>query len=110
MTAKCGFDLTGERIFLTGAARGMGQGMARTFAAWGATVGAADIDEARARDGGSDRRRCRSVIVIVVRGRPRARIERAARLGGWRRSPGGIILLAAIAGAATIREGTASRK
>ena len=50
MTAKCEFDLTGERIFLTGAGRGMGEGMARTFATWGATVGAADIDEAGARE------------------------------------------------------------
>ena len=49
MTAKCEFDLSGERIFLTGAGRGMGQGMAQTFARWGATVGVADIDEAGAR-------------------------------------------------------------
>ena len=50
MTAKSEFDLTGERIFLTGAGRGMGEGMARTFATWGATVGVADIDEAGARE------------------------------------------------------------
>lgn len=49
MAAKCEFDLTGERVFLTGGARGMGRGMARSFARWGATVGVADRDEAGAR-------------------------------------------------------------
>ena len=49
MSAKCKFDLRGERIFLTGGARGMGRGMARAFAQWGATVGVADIDEEGAR-------------------------------------------------------------
>ena len=36
-------DLTGQRILVTGAARGLGQGMAETFAAWGASVGVADL-------------------------------------------------------------------
>ena len=31
MTAKCAFDMTGERIFLTGAARGMAQGSGGTL-------------------------------------------------------------------------------
>ena len=45
MAAKCEYDLSGERLFLTGGARGMGRGMAETFARWGATVGVADVDE-----------------------------------------------------------------
>ena len=50
MTVKREFDLTQERVFLTGGGRGMGQGMARSFARWGATVGVADIDGAGARE------------------------------------------------------------
>ena len=42
------FDFSGLRVFLTGGARGMGQGMAEAFAGWGATVGVTDIDEAGA--------------------------------------------------------------
>ena len=49
MAVRCGFDLTGERVFLTGGARGMGRGMAQSLARWGAMVGVADVDEAGAR-------------------------------------------------------------
>ena len=42
------FDFSGLRVFLTGGGRGMGRGMAETFASWGATVGVADIDKAGA--------------------------------------------------------------
>ena len=39
-----GIDLAGQRILVTGAARGLGRGMAEAFAAWGASVGVADLD------------------------------------------------------------------
>ena len=62
MTAKCEFDLEGERILLTGGAQGMGRAMAQTFARWGATVGVADIDAggARAAAEAIDERRVRA--------------------------------------------------
>ena len=37
------FDFSGLRVFLTGGARGMGQGIAETFAGWGASIGVTDI-------------------------------------------------------------------
>lgn len=37
-------DLSGQRIFVTGAGRGLGRGMAESFAAWGASVGIADLE------------------------------------------------------------------
>lgn len=47
-------DLAGQRILITGAARGIGHGMAAAFAEWGARVAVADlsqnaVDAARAR-------------------------------------------------------------
>jgi meso-butanediol dehydrogenase / (S,S)-butanediol dehydrogenase / diacetyl reductase len=36
-------DLTGVRALITGAGGGLGRGIARAFAAWGASVGVADI-------------------------------------------------------------------
>jgi NAD(P)-dependent dehydrogenase (short-subunit alcohol dehydrogenase family) len=37
-------DLEGQRVLVTGAGRGLGRGMVLAFAAWGADIGAADID------------------------------------------------------------------
>ncbi|MGO9930235.1 MAG: SDR family NAD(P)-dependent oxidoreductase [Steroidobacteraceae bacterium] len=38
-------DLSGQHVFVTGAARGLGRSMAEKLAACGATVAAADVDE-----------------------------------------------------------------
>ena len=48
MTAEYRYDFRGLRVFLTGGARGMGEGIAHAFADWGATVGVSDRDEAGA--------------------------------------------------------------
>lgn len=48
MVAACKFYLSGERVFLTGGGRGLGRGLAETFAHWGAVVGVADLDESGA--------------------------------------------------------------
>ncbi|HTW27749.1 MAG TPA: SDR family NAD(P)-dependent oxidoreductase [Acetobacteraceae bacterium] len=40
--------LAGHRVLVTGAARGLGRGMAEAFAAWGASVAVADLDAAGA--------------------------------------------------------------
>ena len=49
MRSEPRFDLAGERVFLTGGARGMGRGIAEVFAGWGAVVGVADVDANGAR-------------------------------------------------------------
>ena len=36
-------DLSGQRVLVTGAGRGLGRGMCESFAAWGASVGVADL-------------------------------------------------------------------
>ncbi len=50
MTSVYRYDFTGLRVFLTGGARGMGKGIAETFADWGATVGVTDSNETGAAD------------------------------------------------------------
>ena len=91
MAAKCEFDLRGERVFLTGGARGMGRGMAEAFARWGATVGVADIDEESARQ----------TAAAIVESGGRASVHRidvtdehsvAAALDGFLASAGGLDL------------------
>ncbi len=42
------FDLTGQTAIITGAATGLGEAIARRFAAAGATVGVADLDQENA--------------------------------------------------------------
>lgn len=44
MPSSYPFDFSGVRVFVTGGAQGMGQGIAQTFAGWGATVGVTDIN------------------------------------------------------------------
>jgi meso-butanediol dehydrogenase/(S,S)-butanediol dehydrogenase/diacetyl reductase len=48
LTARHPIALEGQRVLITGAARGLGRGMAEVFAAWGASVGIADLDAAGA--------------------------------------------------------------
>ena len=43
MPGNAKLDLAGQRILVTGAGRGLGRGMALTFADWGASLGLADI-------------------------------------------------------------------
>ena len=43
MPGHAKLDLAGQRILVTGAGRGLGRGMALTFADWGASLGLADI-------------------------------------------------------------------
>jgi len=42
-----GIDLSGQRILVTGAAQGIGHGLAQTFADWGADVALADLDQVK---------------------------------------------------------------
>ncbi len=43
MSHRGRIDLSGQRILVTGAGRGLGRGMAEAFSSWGASVGVADL-------------------------------------------------------------------